>query len=185
MLSARRPPLALVAALVAAALCVLGLPGAALAATELALAEAFESPDAISVEPLVSTCASDEAVALPPEPMCEIALVDPDEDGFFAQAPLCDPSGATVIAAEPVHPIGNDRLEAPPSCDGASLLFLDRSSAPDDPAPRLLVAVDPALLPSLPLVPRLRGTGTDVGPSRLLGPAEGVRRRLEHPPHGA
>lgn len=200
MLSARRSPLAVVLALVAAVACVLGWPSVVLAADVLA-AEVLAAESraagsdgaepsaagslAASWEPVASTCDADAPAALPPEPMCEIIAIDPDEDGFFAAAPLCDPSGASVIAAEPVHPIGDDRLEATPSCDedGSSLLRLDRRSGPDDPAQRIQVALDPALLPTLPVVPRFWSTTTDVGPSRLLGPAEGVRPRLEHPPH--
>lgn len=197
MLSTRRPPLAVLLALVAAVACVLGWPAAALAAEAIALqaaapargAEPSELPAdlAASWEPVASSCDADAPAALPPEPMCEIIAVDPDEDGFFAAAPLCDPSGASVVAAEPVHPIGDDRLEATPGCGGddESSMRLDRRNGPDDPAQRIQVAIDPALLPTLPAVPRFWRTTSDVGPSRLLGPAEGVRPRLEHPPHGA
>lgn len=216
MLSTRRSPLAVVFALVAAVACVLGWPAAALAAEAMARQAASpergagppsEPSDrgpsepgpsepglaagpadvAASWEPVASSCDADAPAPLPPEPMCEIIAVDPDEDGFFAAAPLCDPSGASVVAAEPIHPIGDDRIEATPSCDGDddSSMRLDRRNGPDDPAQRIQVALDPALLPTLPAVPRFWSAASDVGPSRLLGPAEGVRPRLEHPPHGA
>lgn len=139
---------------------------------------------ALATEPV--SCATDEVAALPPEPMCEIVAIDPDADGFFAAAPICDPSGASALAPEPVHPIGNDRLEATPSCEGAfGGMALDAGGPQEDPGPRTSAAVDPALLPDVAPVPRWWGVVTGAGPGRLLRPAEGIRRRLEHPPHGA
>src|SRR5690606_20883254 len=83
MLSSRRPPFAVVLALVAAVACAL-FPGAAFAAVGFpAIAEALEldpaTESAFSWEPVSSTCAADEPAPLPPEPMCEIVAVDPDE----------------------------------------------------------------------------------------------------------
>jgi hypothetical protein len=161
--------------------CALGWPTAAFAAEVMP----GVSVPAMSVGEPVS-CATEEVAALPPEPMCEIVAIDPDADGFFAAAPICDPSGASALAPEPVHPIGNDRLEATPSCEDArGGVALDASERHDDPGPRTPIAVDPALLPDLAPVPRWWGAITDAGPGRLLRYAEGHRRRLEHPPHGA
>lgn len=171
-----------------ALVCALGWPSAAFAAEAAAPELLTMAAEPLTMAPEPVTCATDEVAALPPEPMCEIVSIDPDEDGFFAAAPICDPDGASALAPEPVHPIGNDRIEATPSCDAGadgSWLTLEGGKRSDDPGQRISTPVEPAMLPDdLPL-PRWWGLLGLAGPARLLGDADGVRRRLEDPPTGA
>ncbi len=169
----------LLSVVVVALACALGWPSTAFAAELMASVVSLASVDATG-------CPAEDTSALPLEPMCEIIEVDPDADGLFAPAPICDPSGASALAPEPVHPIGNDRLEATPSCDAFVLGHaLDVDERHDDRAPRVSATLEPALVPDLLPVPRWWGAVSDAGPAHLLRPCDGVRRRHEHPPYGA
>lgn len=170
---ARRPlPSPIALAIAVALLCLVGLPGAAFAA-EIA-----------SV--MVVTCAEDDAPAiLPPETICEIRAVE-DDDGFFAAAPICDPSGASAVAPQPVWPIGDDKIEQTPGCgDDGSTLQLGPRPPQDDSSHQLSLTVDHAVLPGAIDAPRWSGSVTQTRLGSLLGPSEGIERRVEHPPHAA
>ncbi len=178
---------ALAFAIVAAVLCLVASPAVAsatVATTHVGGIETTPTESVLWSSVTLTSCPEEEASApLPPEPMCEVVAIDPDEDGFFAAAPICDPSGASAVAPAPIHPIGDDRLEATPTCaDPTSGPAVDRDRGGDAPSERPLTSVDPALLPSTEPPLRARGTACTENPGALLGPAEGVRHRLEQPP---
>ena len=166
----------IVVAIAVAVLCLVALPSVAFAA------------DVASV--LVVTCVEEDASTLPPEPMCEVmtfmANVE-DDEGFFAAAPICDPSGASAVAPQPISPIGDDKLEQTPGCDEvASFLQLGPRPPRDDSSPHpLSFSLDPALVPDAIAPPVWAAEVTDAPMGALLGPADGIRHPLEHPPHAA
>jgi hypothetical protein len=165
------------AAIALAVICLVALPGAAFAA------------DVASV--LVVTCAEEEpASALPPEPMCEVMTFMTnveDDEGFFAAAPICDPSGASAVAPQPISPIGDDKLEQTPDCDDlASFLQLGPQPSRDDSSPHpLSFSLEPAVIPDAIAAPVWAAEASQAFFGALLGPAEGIRPAVEHPPHAA
>jgi len=164
-------------AIALALLCLVAFPAAAIAA--------LQAPDLASIL-VVATCAEVDAGVLPPEPICEVLTVE-DDEGFFAAAPICDPSGASAVAPQPISPIGDDRIEQTPGCDDqASALQLGpRPSGDDSPHHQISVGFEPALVPEQ-LTPLRHWGVVSLAPfGRLLGPAEGVARAVEHPPHAA
>jgi hypothetical protein len=105
-----------------------------------------------------------------------LALVSPRA---FAAAPMCDPSGASVVAPIPVLPNATGVLTAPKSChdvfhDG---IDVSRRSSDKPLAQRSVEAPDrvivvPATLPELPGVKLARPTASEApalpGVSRLV-----------------
>ncbi len=169
----RALPWSIASAIGLALLCLVAFPGAASAA------------DVASV--LVVTCAEDDAAGvLPPEPICEVLTVE-DDEGFFAAAPICDPSGASAVAPPPVFPIGDDRMEETPGCHdiAGGLQLGPRPSGDDSPHHQLTFTVDPGLIPEPIMAPAWSGHVSQVSVGALLGPSDGIRRAVEHPPHAA
>lgn len=168
----RALPWSVAAAIALALLCLVAAPRAALAADVASL--------------IVVTCAEDDASgALPPEPMCEVVNLE-DDEGFFAAAPICDPSGASAVAPQPISPIGNDRMEQTPGCgNDVSVLHFGPRPSRDDSPQQLSLTLDPAILPVVLVAPTWFGRMPQRSPAPLLGPSEGVARMVEHPPHAA
>lgn len=178
-------PLSSIAAAIAlAALCLVLFPSAAFAAA--AYSGAVEGGASV----LVVTCAEDEPAALPLETICEVlprVRGGEDDEGFFAAAPICDPSGASAVAPQPVSPIGDDKLEQTPGCDeiAAALQLGPRPPRDDSSHHQISSSAEPALVPDALPAPCWSGEVTVLPPVALLGPADGVRQAIEHPPHAA
>lgn len=97
------------------------------------------------------------------------ALVSPR--AFASASPMCDPSGASMIAPIPVLPNATGELTAPKSCDDASRAFVGVDSSRRD-APSVERSVQPPerLVAVAFAVPRQKGV--------LVPPLEAAKAAL-------
>jgi len=128
---------------------------------------------------------ADGAETAEPKPSaCRSALDERAPEGDTRFSPMCDARGASTEAPPRIHAIGDERLEAVPSCEhGLS------SPTAIGPSPRELPAqsdgvalADHAVLPPLFVLPAPLGAAA---PDFLPLPDEarpGERQRIDHPP---
>jgi hypothetical protein len=109
------------------------------------------------------------------------ALLSPR--AFAMAVPMCDPSGASVIAPLPVLPNATGELAAPKSCDDASRGFVDAdTSRRDAPSVQSITPVPERLVAAAFSVPRQKGVLMPRPDSSSDAPPSGHGASVYRPP---
>ncbi len=158
-----------------------------------ALAVALLAPLRASAA-ILPACEDREVATLVPPPPSEdeeapreAAACATASDELEANArfsPMCDVRGASMIAPPHIHPIGDDRIEAVPSCETDLLSPTSVGPNPHDPLtahPGAALA-EHATLSALSLVPPALSEEAPAYPPVLGEALRGVERSVYHPP---
>jgi hypothetical protein len=98
-------------------------------------------------------------------------------------APICDPRGASMVAPPRIHPVNDDRIEAPPDCEVQSTSPMLLPSSRDSSAIHFgAVLAAHAILGGDTVVPRVL---SELAPAYLPTRGEdraGIQRDVYHPP---
>lgn len=149
---------------------------------------------------ILPACENRELITLAPalpiadtlaEPVVNAACATPQREPEGARgpagdsnvAPICDPRGASMIAPPRIHPVNDDRIEAPPTCEVPSTSPMLLPSPRDASAIHVGAALAAhAILGSDTVVPQVL---SELSPAYLLPRGEdraGTERDVYHPP---
>lgn len=98
--------------------------------------------------------------------------------------PMCASEGASEVAPRPIEPTSDAAITAPP-CDDASAALASVTQSDDERHERPTASpAGHAVLPTLPALPAVVASGTELPRREHRGPSTATPTRIDRPPRG-